>query len=425
MNKEVIKRTTLVVSLGLALIFSLASRNTTSADSRANAQAQTIVTENFDTNEATTKDQELWASLIAHANQTQQQPPSTPQAQPAPTAAANQTTEPPAEQKYKNIQALKGLPASQLPALMHLFNASLGVRCDHCHVRNDKNEMEWDKDDKQDKKTARKMIQMTLDLNKASFSGRTEVTCYTCHQGHDHPPAFPPLPAAIVPAEMPRPPMTAMPTADQILEKYVQAVGGKEAIAKVKSRQMKGQYLPQRGGQVAVEILQTGDKFTSTVTTPQGAIQRIVNGSKVWLVSSQETREMDTEESVTVRDMADAFDTLKLKEPFPKMSFGGKDKINDREVVILRGALPDKRRIRLFFDAETGLLLRKVIFNNTIIGPDPVQFDFEDYKDVDGVKLPFSVRISYTEPGFSGTRKFTEIKNNVSIDDARFALPKK
>ncbi len=183
--------------------------------------------------------------------------------------------------------------------------------------------------------------------------------------------------------------------------------------------------MPQRGGQVAVDILLAGDKFSSTVTTPQGTIQRIVNGQKVYLVDPREAREMDSEESITVRDMADAFETLKLKEPFPKMTFGGKDKINDREVVILRGALPDKRRIRLFFDAESGLLLRKVIYNNTIVGPDPVQFDFEDYKDVDGVKVAFTVRISYTEPGFSGTRKFTEIKHNVAVDEAKFSVQKK
>jgi hypothetical protein len=404
MNKEIIKRVTLVVALGLALSLAFASRST------AEAQA-------FD---LSIDEPALWASLLQQAGQ----PPQA-QGQPTAPAAATQTAEPTAEQKYKNIQALKGLPAAQLPALMHLFNASLGVRCDHCHVRNANNEMEWDKDDKPDKKTARKMIQMTLDLNKASFSGRPEVTCYTCHQGHDHPISIPALPAAIVPAEMPRPAMTGMPTPDQILEKYVQAVGGKEAIAKVKSRQLKGQYMPQRGGQVAVDILLAGDKFSSTVTTPQGTIQRIVNGQKVYLVDPREAREMDSEESITVRDMADAFETLKLKEPFPKMTFGGKDKINDREVVILRGALPDKRRIRLFFDAESGLLLRKVIYNNTIVGPDPVQFDFEDYKDVDGVKVAFTVRISYTEPGFSGTRKFTEIKHNVAVDEAKFSVPKK
>jgi photosynthetic reaction center cytochrome c subunit len=408
MNKEILKRGILVLSLGFALIFSLANRHTTNADSQANPQ--------------TVNEKALWAAMIHQVNAAQ-----TPQAQtPAPNqAATNQTSEPTAEQKYKNIQILKGLPASQLPPLMHLFSASLGVRCDHCHVRNANNEMEFDKDDKQDKKVARKMIQMTLDINKTSFSGKTEVTCYTCHQGHDHPPTFPPLPAAIIaPREAPKP-MTGLPTPDQILEKYVQAVGGKEAIAKVKTRRMSGQYLPQRGGQVAVEILQSGDQFSTTVTTPQGTIQRVWTGTTGWITAPRGLQELDVEELTAVRDMADAFATLKLKEPFPKMTFGGKEKIGEREVFILRGALPDKRRIRLSFDVETGLLLRKVIYNNTIVGPDPVQFDFDDYKDVEGVKLPFSVRISYTEPGFSGTRKFTEIKHNVAVDEAKFTMPKK
>ncbi len=192
MNKEIIKRVTLVVALGLALSLAFASRST--------AEAQTL--------DLSIDEPALWASLLQQAGQ----PPQA-QGQPTAPAAATQTAEPTAEQKYKNIQTLKGLPAAQLPALMHLFNASLGVRCDHCHVRNANNEMEWDKDDKPDKKTARKMIQMTLDLNKASFSGRPEVTCYTCHQGHDHPLSIPALPAAIVPAEMPRPAMTGMPYA--------------------------------------------------------------------------------------------------------------------------------------------------------------------------------------------------------------------
>jgi hypothetical protein len=416
MKKELIKRGILVLSLGLAIIFLLANRHTTNANAQATDQPVA--------NASSINEQAIWTAMMQQVNQA---PPAQPPAQGQTTApaATGQAAEPTAEQKYKNIQTLKGLPASQLPGLMHLFNASLGVRCDHCHVRNEKNEMEWDKDDKQDKKVARKMIQMTLDINKASFSGRTEVTCYTCHQGHDHPVTIPPLPSAIIAPSAPPKPMTGMPTPDQILEKYVQAVGGKETIAKAKTRQMKGQYMPQRGGQVAVEILQSGDKFTTMVTTPQGTIQRVWTGTTGWITDPRGLQELDAEELTAVRDMAEAFAPLKLKEPFPRMTFGGKDKINDREVLVLRGALPDKRRVRLFFDAETGLLLRKVVFNNTIVGADPVQFDFEDYKDVDGVKLPFSVRISYTEPGFSGTRKFEEIKQNVPVDEAKFTMPKK
>src|SRR5581483_5134318 len=99
---------------------------------------------------------------------------------------AEAQAEPLMEQKYKNIQVLKGLPASQMRPLMNLIGASLGMRCDSCHVRNG-NEWEFEKDDKNNKKTARKMIQMTLDLNKNSFAGRAEVSCFTCHNGAGHP----------------------------------------------------------------------------------------------------------------------------------------------------------------------------------------------------------------------------------------------
>src|SRR4051812_16073766 len=73
------------------------------------------------------------------------------------------------EQVYKNIQVLKGVPASQLDAVMASFTGSLGVRCSHCHTPG-----QFDKDDKPAKQTARKMIRMVLDLNKGSFDGRVD-----------------------------------------------------------------------------------------------------------------------------------------------------------------------------------------------------------------------------------------------------------
>ena len=79
---------------------------------------------------------------------------------------------------------------------------------------------------------------------------------------------------------------------------------------------------------------------------------------------------------------------------------------------------------RLFFDVETGLLLRRVTYMRTMIGTIPQQWDFEDYRDVDGVKLPFTIRVSTTEAGnpFS-VRKFTEIKLNGPVDESKFTRP--
>ncbi len=375
--------------------------------------------------------QAVWVAVIKSLNDTQ--------------AQAAQSTEKPAEQEYKNIQALKGLPAWQLDNVMHLFNGSLGVRCDFCHVRNG-DKMEWDKDDKQAKKVARKMIQMTLDLNKNSFNNRPEVSCYTCHQGHEHPANAPELPVAVVAAQ-PRPtappatttssattppattaaaakPAEAVPTAEQILQKYVEAVGGKTALEKLPSRQMKGTYTRQGGTALPYEVLQSKDKLLLTVTTPQGLIVRGFDGARGWSKQGNQPHEMEKAELMLMKDWAEAFDALKIKEPYPRLVFRGKEKIGASETYVLAGATPDRRRLRLYFDVKTGLLLRKQILANTPVGSDPTQIDFADYKTVDGVKLPFTVSVYYAEFAFSGTRKFKEIKHNISIEDAKFDMPK-
>ena len=95
-----------------------------------------------------------------------------------------------AEQQFKNIQVLKGIPAEQLMPSMQFIAASLGVECDFCHV-----EHAMDKDDKKTKLAARKMITMVLALDQAHFNGELEVTCYTCHRGAPHPVGTPLLSA--------------------------------------------------------------------------------------------------------------------------------------------------------------------------------------------------------------------------------------
>lgn len=415
MTKEQLKRALLATAcvVGLALTithFSSAARVVRAQDFQP-PTGQPVYS-----NSQAAIDGNQWAFLLRQANAAQ--------AQQTPAAPREKT----AAEVFKNIQILKDVPASQIFPIMHLFNASLGVRCEYCHVQDERREMFWDRDDKQHKKDARKMIQMTLDLNKASFNNRLEVSCFTCHQGHAHPINTPLLPAPVVAVAAPAAnPAAALPQPDQILARYVEAVGGKEAIGKVKSRSFKGAYLRQQGGgpQVTLDILHTTDKVLITAMTPQGANSRAYNGATGWTSNPQETRELDREETLTVKDLMDAFDTLKLKEPFPRMRMGGKEKINGREAYVLRGALPDRRRLTLYFDVENGLLLRKEILAATPVGYDPVQIDFEDYREVDGVKVPFTIRTSYAEFAFSGTRKFTEIKHNVAVDAARFEMPRK
>src|SRR5215813_10616696 len=97
-----------------------------------------------------------------------------------------------AAQEYKNIQVLKDIPADQLIPSMQFMSAYLGVDCEFCHV-----ERAFDKDDKDEKKFARHMIEMTMNINKDNFEGKRWVTCYSCHRGSAKPIAIP----AVAPEE--------------------------------------------------------------------------------------------------------------------------------------------------------------------------------------------------------------------------------
>src|ERR1700682_1266822 len=93
----------------------------------------------------------------------------------------------------KNIQALKEFPKSQLIPMMNLMAASLGVKCNFCHVNN-AGQWDYPSDDKPEEKTAREIVTITLSVNKTTFNGRTEVSCFTCHGGRTNPVRDPILP---------------------------------------------------------------------------------------------------------------------------------------------------------------------------------------------------------------------------------------
>src|ERR1700689_1331656 len=119
-----------------------------------------------------------------------------------------------AEQKFKNIQVLRGIPADQLTPSMQFISASLGVECEFCHVQR-----AMEKDDKKPKLTARKMMTMMMQINADSFKNEREVTCYTSHRGSVHPVGMP-----ILSADNPTAPeeesaaATALPSAQAILD---------------------------------------------------------------------------------------------------------------------------------------------------------------------------------------------------------------
>ena len=339
----------------------------------------------------------------------------------------------PVEQTRKNIQVLKGLPESQLFSFMNFVSTSLGVRCEYCHVKNGKNPTTggdnwiWESDDKPKKLVGRRMMKMVLDINQANFDSKTSVTCYTCHHGSTNIARLPPLPPhEVVQTE------TTLPSAEQILAKYVAAVGGKVAATKFKTTVMKGMVEfdnRTEGRNVPVEVtLKAPDKYLMIWTSPQG-VQGItaasVTGEAGWVKSSTGVRKLsgsDSEQLKLLKRAASFYLPIKVVDQAAQMRVVGTEKIGDRDVYVLNLVVDPNTTRTFFFDTQTGLLLRILTTTRTMLVPLPEQIDFEDYRDVDGIKLPFTIRTSDTAPFSTATRRFTEIKHNVAVKDEVFNL---
>jgi hypothetical protein len=346
-----------------------------------------------------------------------------------------------AGQARKNIQVLKEMPDSQLLPVMHQMRTALGVRCDYCHIA--QNDSYW-KDDKPEKQIARRMIQMTLDINKANYDGKPVVTCNTCHRGQTEPVPVPAIGQGAftnaTKADADVKPAEPLPSADLIIDKYIQAIGGKAAIEKIKTRYTKTLFqrsklvnsgtpkaaVINRGETLTIEtFLKMPDKFLTIITSPEEVISQGYNGSNGWIKTPQEQRALTAAEVERLKRQADLFTDLKIKERFSALMVAGKEKIGNRETYVIEAMrLSDKKIEKLFFDAQNGLLLRRTVFTETVLGANPEQTDYEDYRMVNNVKIPFVVRASYLDDNHYGTtRRFIQIKNNITLNDEKFNAP--
>src|ERR1043166_6949171 len=347
------------------------------------------------------------------------------------------------EQAAKNIKVLTGMPDSQLIPVMNFFSASMGRRCNFCHVNN---QGQWDyaSDAKPEKNAAREMVKLVMDINKTTERLKLDpVSCYTCHRGRTSPQSVPALPLPLpspppnaggaggpTPAASPQAspsPTPELPSADEIFNKYAAALGGQTAIDKLKSRMAKGTIAQANGNSFQFELSQAApDKFYLLVTTPQGTVERGFNGQVGWEKTARGVREVSGAELINFKATNGLFSLLKLKEQYSKPPRVRKDKLNDRDVYVVDGTTTENRRLRLYFDATSGLLLRRTTTMPTMVGIIPDQVDLEDYREADGLKFPFIARAAGIELGNpTSTRTFTEIKLNAPVDDAKFNMPPK
>lgn len=333
------------------------------------------------------------------------------------------------DQAYKNIQVLKDLPADQLIPAMQFVASSLGVECEFCHV-----ESAFDKDEKKPKQTARKMMRMMFAINKDNFDGHREVTCYSCHRGARKPVGIPIIgdeePKIEVAMDMTSeetnaaiPDVARLPAVDQILAKHVQALGGEDAIRKVSSRIEKGTITAFGEHQFPVEVFtKAPDKRVFVMHLPNGDSITAFDGHVGWIgAPGRPVREMSGGELEGAKLDADFFFPLRLKEMFTKLESEQAVKIGDHEVNVVSGFADNQPVLRLYFDMQSGLLLRSVRYAESPLGRNPTRIDYADYRKEGGVKIPF--RWTVARPSGRFTIQLTEVEQDIPIDDGRFSKP--
>jgi len=344
------------------------------------------------------------------------------QSAPAQAPAAGEAFPKLAEEQFKNIQALKGIPADELVPSMQFIAASLGVECEFCHMRN-----EFAKDDKKPKVTARKMINMVMAINKENFEGHREVTCYSCHRGSTDPVGTP-----IITAEEPKvgtgggkkpgEEKFALPPGDQLLDKYLAAVGGADALQKITSRVQKGTLTAFGGQHFSVEVYSKApDKRVSIMHLQSGDSLTAFDGKRGWLSVPGRVHMMTAAENDAARMDADLYFAVHLKTLYQKFRVDAGEKMDGRDTYLVTGHSEGQPPLRLYFDQQSGLLLRLVRYADTPLGRNPTQIDYADYRDADGVKLPF--RWTLARPGNRFTIQVEQLQQNLPVDDAMFAPP--
>ena len=344
-----------------------------------------------------------------------------------------------AEQAFKNVQVLRGIPVKEFMETMGFFAASLSLNCSDCHSQASASNWANYADDTPIKQQTRRMIVMVNAINKANFGGAPGVTCYTCHRGSQRPKVIPSLaqqyaepadedPDEIVPLAAVRVTMTA----EQILDRYIQAIGGAAAAARLTSYTAKGTYegFDSDFEQVPVDLYAKAPDMRATVIRMRaGDSSTTYDGREAWAAGPQDLT------PVTLISLVG--DSLAGARLDAQLAFPGRIKqiltdwrtgfpplrIDDRPVDVIEGRTPEGSGVKLYFDRETGFLVRYVRYSRTAVGTVPINVVYSKYGDVPGlgVKIPYTWQVTWTNG--RGTYNVTSLQPNVAIDAARFGRP--
>lgn len=357
------------------------------------------------------------------------------------------------DEVFKNIQVLKGVPLDDFVQTMGIMSAALGFDCSACHVGAGTDKVDWAADTPR-KVMARRMVNIMTAINRDQFQGRQVVTCWTCHRNSDRPPVTPTFdivygspnaePDDIVT------PSPESPSADSILDKYIQAVGGAQRLASLTSFVGTGTSVGfggfGGGGQVTV-MAKAPDKRALLVLfkteTGRGDQIRSYDGKVGWMrtplnvIGEYQLSGSDLDGArvdamlsfpgqikqaltnwrvgvpTSITDLAaPSSQTLEAPEAAARL---------DHDVNVVQGTGPNGLVVTLYFDRTSGLLLRELRYGKSPIGRVPTQIDYADYRDVGGIKIPYHLTFAWLDG--RDAISLNDVKINVPVDESKFGKP--
>jgi hypothetical protein len=337
---------------------------------------------------------------------------------------------------FKNVSSstLKGLSVDDFLQAMGVMTASLGYDCADCHPGAGSDTVNWVIDNPR-KVTARKMLEIVTAVNKEHFGGGQLVTCWTCHHGRDNPSTTITIEhlygepydeeTDLLPAG------TGVEPPGAILDRYLQALGGEQKWATIKSFIATGTAsgFTRLGDNGTFQILaKYPDQRAVTMVYPnhpeRGDSSRIYDGHTAWMRTPRAllgAYELEGTELFGARLDAEFSFPQEIRKVLTNPRTAFPDTIDGLRVDVIEGTAAGNILVKLFFDRKTGLLVRTKRFGNTPVGHSPTQVDYGDYRDVDGVKFPFKYTFSWLDG--KDSFEMTGVKTNVPIDPSKFGKP--
>ncbi|HJX90520.1 MAG TPA: tetratricopeptide repeat protein [Pyrinomonadaceae bacterium] len=213
----------------------------------------------------------------------------------------------------------------------------------------------------------------------------------------------------------------SMPNVDELLVRYVEALGGADAIKAVTSRMIKGSLDVvgvSRNGSFEIYGLAPNKTLTVMQAYGMGTIKVGFNGLSGWIQTASGFRPLKGMELGAFQRDSDFYEPIRLKNNFARINLLGTSKIGYREVYVLELQPTSGGNERLYLDAETYLPVRLNAVRTNGLHTATVEVYLDDWQSVDGIKFPFNITQIF--PGMTLVFRTTEIRHGVAVDAKLF-----